>query len=107
VADSNENGFSLVYKFGRMCEDDIDGHLVIQHFHFGKKKIISLKKKISEEHYLKYFEPEFQRFRRTSVVDYEAFNRLIKKNIDDLSCFGVVRIIIFHLLNILKKRNSN
>lgn len=69
---------------------DIDGHLVIQHFHYGERKIISLKKKISEEHYLTYFEPEFQRFRRTSVIDYEAFNRLIKKNIGDLSCFGVV-----------------
>lgn len=75
-------------------KDDIDGHLAIQHLHHNKKKIVSLQIKINEEHFKNYFNTVHQRFDRTTIIKYEEFNRVIKKNIDDLSCFGLVDISV-------------
>jgi integrase len=67
-----------------------EGHLAIQHFHFGKKKVVSLGLKIKVTHFDDYFNTEHQRFDRTTVIDYQKFNRVIKAKIDDLTCFGHV-----------------
>lgn len=69
---------------------DLEGHLAIQHFHFNKKKIVSLKIKMSEQHFLAYFNEFRQGFDRTTIVDYAAINKVIKNKIGDLSCFGVM-----------------
>jgi integrase len=69
---------------------DLEGHLAIQHFHFNKKKIVSLKIKMSEEHFRAHFSDTRQGFERTTIIDYAAINRAIKNKIGDLSCFGVI-----------------
>lgn len=70
--------------------DDTEGHLAIQHLHFNKKKIISLKERVSVEDFKIHFSAERNRFARTTLIDYKKLNKLIKDNINDLRCFGVV-----------------
>ena len=80
-------GSKVILKKQKASENE--GHLAIQHFHFNKKKIISLKERISVEDFVTHFNPIKNRFNRTTMIDYKKFNNLIKLNINNLNCFGV------------------
>lgn len=70
-------------------KDDF-GYLSIRYFDgTGKRKIISLKEKLSEKDFKKYFEPKTDRFIKTTKIDFQRLNNKIKDKIDDYSLFDV------------------
>jgi integrase len=69
---------------------EVSGHLAIQHFQYNRKKVISLKQKMTVDEFTLYFNPDKNRFERTTLIDYKKYNKLIKENINDLKWLGVV-----------------
>lgn len=59
---------------------DEEGYIVIQYTKDGKTKRKSLKFKMTETHFNKTFDKEFQRFKRTTLFDYQKINSLIDNN---------------------------
>ncbi|WP_366935459.1 hypothetical protein [Flavobacterium sp.] len=59
---------------------DEEGYIVIQYTKDGKTKRKSLKFKMTETHFNKTFDKEFQRFKRTTLFDYQKINSLIDDN---------------------------
>lgn len=66
------------------------GYLSIRYFDgAGKRKIISLKEKLLQKDFDKFFDPEFRLFKRTTTLDYKRLNTKINSKIDDFSIFDV------------------
>ena len=70
-------------------KDDF-GYLSIRYFDgTGKRKIISLKEKLSQKDFDKFFDTEFRLFKRTTTLDYKRLNTKINSKIDDFSIFNL------------------
>lgn len=66
------------------------GYLSIRYFNGnGKKKVISLKEKLSEKDFDKFFEPKTNRFIKTTTLDYKRLNSKIEDKIDDFTIFNL------------------
>ncbi len=67
---------------------DTFGYLSIRYFNGnGIKKVISLGEKINDEVYEKFFDSEFNLFKKTTVIDYRSLNNKINEKINDFSIF--------------------
>lgn len=65
------------------------GYLTIVYFNGnGLRKKVSLGEKITEDNFNKFFDREFNLFKKTTLIDYKLFNEKINEKINDFSIFN-------------------
>ncbi len=64
------------------------GYLGIRYFNGrGEKKVISLGERLTEDNFDKFFDSEFNLFKKTTLIDYKLLNNKITEKINDFSIF--------------------
>jgi integrase len=72
----------------KKTSSDTFGYLSIRYFNGnGIKKVISLGERLNEIDFNKFFDSEFNLFKKTTIIDYKLFNNKITEKIDDFSIF--------------------
>jgi len=67
---------------------DTFGYLGIRYFNGrGEKKVLSLGEKLTEDNFNKFFDSEFNLFKKTTLIDYKLLNNKINEKINDFSIF--------------------
>lgn len=77
---------SVILK--KKISTDTFGYLAIRYFDGnGNKKVISLAEKMNENDFKKFFYPDINQFKKTTVIDYLKLNKKISEKINDTTVF--------------------
>lgn len=79
---------SVILK--KKSSKDTFGYLSIRYFNgSGVKKVISLSERLNEIDFIKFFDSEFNLFKKTTLIDYKALNKKISEKLNDFTIFDI------------------